>query len=47
VHLSNINSREEFRKISYTAPNCIGVITGFGKDSYKLALLGLYNNLNV
>lgn len=42
VHLSNINSREEYRKISYTAPNCIGSIIGFGKDSYKLALLGLY-----
>lgn len=47
VHLSNINSREDFRKISYTAPNCIGIVAGFNKDSYKLALLGLYNNLNV
>ena len=47
VHLSNINAREEFRKISYTAPNCIGVIAGFGKESYKLALLGLFKTLNV
>lgn len=47
VHLSNTNAREEFRKISYTAPNCIGVIAGFGKESYKLALLGLYKTLNV
>lgn len=45
VHLSNINSREDYRKISYTAPNCIGVVAGFNKDSYKLALLGLYNKL--
>lgn len=43
VHLSNINSREDFRKISKTAPSCIGQISGFNKDSYKLALLGLYN----
>ena len=43
VHLSNINSREDYRKISYTAPNCKGVIAGFGKEGYKLALLGLYN----
>jgi len=45
VHLSNINSREDFRKNSFIAPNCLGQITGFGKDSYKLALLGLYNYL--
>ena len=43
VHLSNISSREDYRKISYTAPNCKGVIAGFGKEGYKLALLGLYN----
>ena len=45
VHLSNINAREEFRKTSYTAPNCIGIVAGFGKNSYKLALLGLYKSL--
>ncbi len=45
VHLSNIASREDFRKTSYTASNCIGQITGFQKDSYKLALVGLYNYL--
>jgi len=43
VHLSNINSREDYRKISYTAPNCKGVVAGFGKEVYKMALLGLYN----
>ena len=45
VHLSNIASREDFRKTSYIAPNCIGQITGFKKDGYKLALIGLYNYL--
>ena len=47
VHLSNISAREEFRQISYCAKNCIGQISGFGKDSYKLALLGLYYKCRV
>jgi 3-dehydroquinate dehydratase-2 len=38
VHLSNIYQREDFRRISVTAPAAKGVITGFGKYSYFLAL---------
>ena len=38
VHLSNTASREEFRHHSFIAPVCTGVIAGFGKDSYLLAL---------
>lgn len=41
VHLSNINSRDEFRKTSVIGPVCAGSICGFGKYSYLLALDGL------
>ena len=41
VHISNIYSREEFRKHSYTAPVCEGVITGLGFNGYSYALLQL------
>lgn len=46
VHISNVNAREEFRKISVTAPACIGQISGFGIDSYVLALLGLKSKIS-
>ena len=46
VHLSNVNSREEFRKVSYVSEACLGVVAGFKKNSYKMALFGLYNYLN-
>lgn len=39
VHISNIFQREDFRHISYIAPNALGSIAGFGLDSYKLAVL--------
>lgn len=38
VHLTNILARDEFRKNSVTAEACDGVISGFGFDSYKLAI---------
>lgn len=38
VHISNIFAREEYRHISLIAPNCKGSISGFGLDSYRLAI---------
>jgi 3-dehydroquinate dehydratase-2 len=38
VHISNIFSREEFRKNSYISPIAIGVISGLGLDGYNLAV---------
>jgi 3-dehydroquinate dehydratase-2 len=39
VHISNVFAREDFRHISLIAPKCKGSISGFGMDSYRLAIL--------
>jgi 3-dehydroquinate dehydratase II len=39
VHISNVFAREDFRHVSLIAPKCKGSISGFGMDSYRLAVL--------
>ncbi|GAB3010555.1 type II 3-dehydroquinate dehydratase [Niabella terrae] len=38
VHISNIHSREEFRKLSHVSAKADGTICGLGLDGYRLAL---------
>ena len=43
VHISNVHQREEFRHKSLISCACLGVICGFGLDSYRLAVAALAN----
>lgn len=45
VHLSNPEAREPFRRRSRIASACVGRVSGFGGDSYELALEGLVRML--
>ena len=41
IHLSNIYTREEFRKKSITSEAVNGLICGFGENSYILAIVAI------
>lgn len=41
VHISNVHKREEYRHHSMISAGCLGVICGFGLESYDLAIRGL------
>lgn len=45
LHLSNVHAREPFRHHSHLADKAVGVICGFGPQSYQLALQGLVQHL--
>ena len=47
LHISNIFSREEFRKESFLTDKAIGIISGFGITSYFLALEGIIEFLRI
>ena len=46
VHMTNIHAREDFRHNSMIAPVCLAQISGFGTESYKLAIKGLVQFLS-
>ncbi|SVE17520.1 uncharacterized protein METZ01_LOCUS470374, partial [marine metagenome] len=46
LHISNIFSREDFRKESFLTDKAIGIISGFGMSSYSLALDGIIEYLS-
>ena len=45
IHLSNINSREKWRRRSVISPAAIGVISGFGWRGYLYALQALLDHV--
>ena len=46
LHISNIFSREDFRKESFLTDKAIGIISGFGINGYSLALDGIIEYLS-
>jgi 3-dehydroquinate dehydratase-2 len=41
VHITNVYAREEFRHRSLISGSCMGTVSGFGLDSYRLAVESL------
>ena len=46
VHLSNVAAREDFRQRSLVTPIAVGVVSGFGPNSYRLGLEALLDALS-
>jgi len=46
THLSNVHAREEFRHRSVVSAVCLGVVGGFGRDSYAVALDAILRHLD-
>ena len=47
VHITNIAAREDFRHTSLIARNCAGSVSGFGLDSYRLAVEALIGKFKI
>ena len=45
IHLSNVAAREAFRHRSFFSDIAVGVVSGFGAESYLLGLQGLVKNI--
>jgi len=43
-HISDVDSREAFRKVSYAGLACVKTIKGHGLDGYREAILYLKDN---
>lgn len=46
VHLSNVDAREEFRRVSYAGLACYEKYSGLGFDGYEKAILSLKERLS-
>ncbi len=46
VHISNVHARESFRHHSYLSAVCLGVIAGFGRNSYFLGVDALERHIS-
>jgi 3-dehydroquinate dehydratase-2 len=44
VHITNIFAREEYRHKSYISPHAIAVLSGFGLNAYRLAIMSFMDN---
>ena len=47
VHLSDVDDREEFRKVSYIRPACLETVSGLGFESYTKAIFDLAKHLGI
>ena len=47
IHISNVDEREDFRKVSYIRQACFETVTGMGIEGYRKAILDLAEHLGI